>query len=363
MSNTKQQTPSFRQRTTDFWDIFVKKESSVRKMIDDKAEANDLIEELKKIIETAFSDVAFEVGFNGSKHELILSPNGNETILKQIRYLLDRKPKQVDELWNFYAAKPAMGSEGMGLRIYDKDISANDFTIYTNLEEDRKLIHIEVYAPKLDDLEENMRFNALFIMLDLFIGELYTMEYIGTVDFTEVPKRKNQESVSLAKMHAYINYLIEEHDWDKTKDPSTCYTGYEATPIEDSKRLRDDIYIGSTLSYDIIRQLREEEIYPLKELKDDGVYMGYIFYDNQEVKQSEMVNFRANIEDQIQDIVGEEGIANSIGGATGQNYSYIDFMIYDLDAFLEIAKDVMKDYSVPLKGFSFFDDPEAKIIF
>ena len=363
MNNTKQQTQSFRQRTTDFWNIFVKNEATIRKMIDEKAEANDLIEELKTIIETAFFDVAFEVGHNGTKHELILSPNGNETVLKQIRYLLNRRPDEVNELWNFYAAKPAMGHEGMVLSIYDKDISAEDFTVYTNLEEERKLIHIEVYAPKLDDLEDNMKFNTLFIMLDLFIGELYTMEYIGTVDFVEIPKRKDQESVSLAKMHAYINYLIEEHDWDKSKDPAASYVVYKATPVEDSEKLRDDVFIGGSSSYDIIRQLRDEDIFPLQDLREDGVYMGYIFYDNHEIEQSEMVNFRADIEDKIEAITSPQGIATATGGATGQNYSYIDFMIYDLDAFLEIAKEVMKDYSVLTKGFAFFDDPDAKIAF
>lgn len=363
MDYTKGSTPSFRQRVNEFWNEFLKEEASIKQLMADKVDADTLIGALNKIIEKAFNDVAFEVGHNGQKHELILSPNGNKTVLKQIQYLLKYKPEGVDDRWNFYGAKPAIGSEGMGLSIYGKNITPDDFTVYTELEEDRKLIHIEVYAPKLDDLDEDLRYNALFIMLDLFIGELYTMEYIGSVDIIEVEKRSDHESIPLSKMHAYINYLIEEHDWDKTKDLSAQYTAYQVTPKEDSNNLRDDVFIGFSSAFDIIRQLSDEEIHPLDNIQQDGVYMGYIYYNNNDVDEKNMVPQRAEIEDKIMDLTSSQGIADSTGGATGHQHSYIDFIIYDLDRFLEIAKEVMDEYSFEPKGFALFNDKDFRISF
>lgn len=138
MNNKNSQTLSFRQLTKTFWNTFTKNEALIRKLIDDKVEANILIETLKKIIETAFHEIAFEVGFNGTKYELILSPNGNESLLKQIRYLLDGIPEELKKYWTFYSTKPALGKEGMNVNIYNKNLSAADFTIYTKLEEKRK---------------------------------------------------------------------------------------------------------------------------------------------------------------------------------------------------------------------------------
>lgn len=363
MDYTKGKTPSFKQRVNEFWDEFLKEEVKIRQLMEDKVDAETLIEALSKIIEKAFNDVAFEVGHNGQKHELILSPNGNKTILKQIQYLLRYRPKEIDDRWNFHEAKPAVGSEDMGLRIYDKSISAEDFTIYTELEEDRKLIHIEVYAPKLDDLDENLKYNTLFIMLDLFIGELYTMEYIGSVDIIEVEKSNDHESIPLSKMHAYINYLIEEHDWDKTKNLSAQYTAYQTTPKDDSEELRDDVFIGYSSAFDIIRQLSEDEIYPLNVIQQDGVYVGYIYYNNKDVDDKNMVPQRSEIEDKIVELTSSQGVADSTGGATGHRHSYIDFIIYDLDRFLEIAREVMDEYSFEPKGFALFNDKDFRIPF
>lgn len=357
------ETISFKQRTIDFWKAFGEKEKNIRQMIDNRAEADDLVGELNKIIQTAFNDVAFEVGHNGEKHELTLSPNGNKTVLKQIQYLLGNRPEHVDSLWNFYEAKPAMGTEGMGLSIYGKNITAEDFIVYTDLNEEKKIMDIEVYVPKLDDLEENHKYNALFIMLDLFIGEFYTMEYIGFVDIIEVEKRADVESIPLSKLHAYINYLIEENDWNKTKDPSAQYTAYQATPNTESDKLRDDVFIGYTSCFDIIRQLSDDEIYPLDSIAEDGVYMGYIYYNNENIEDANMVGQRAEIEDKIHDITGPQGIAESTGGATGHNHSYIDFIIYDLDGFLKVAKDILDEYNFTPKGFKLFNDSDFNVSF
>lgn len=354
---------NFKKQVELFWTTFDKEEASIRKMMLENTDPETLVQTMSKTLKVAFEDMPFEMGINKEdKHELILSPNGNRIILIQIMYLLKYKPEHLDKHWNFYSSKPAHGYEGMELSMYGLKIPANDFLIYTDLNENAKIINIEVYAPALNDLNENEKYTALFIMLDLFLGELYTMEYIGSVDFAPEEK-EGVESIPLFKMKSYIDYLINEHDWEKTKDITKQYTGYRANAAEDPKELRQDVFIGSTSCFEIIRELGQENIYPLAALEEDGVYVGYIFYDNSTVPDDQMVPQRADIEDALYEVCEKQGIADGIGGATGSINSYMDFIIYDLDAFIEIAKLEMSKYDFKPNGIGFFQSKEQTILF
>lgn len=363
-NNKTPERKSFKSRVSTFWQVFGEEEAKIRQLMIDKADGNTLVKAMTEILDIAFVDIPFEMGINDeNKHELILSPNGNRVLLIQILYLLKYRPEHLNEKWNFYSSKPAQGTEGMELNIYDIKITAGDFLVYTNLEEERKIINIDVFVPIMMELDENKKYNALFIMLDLFIGELYTMEYIGKIDIIENKKSDEYEQIPLTKLKSYIDYLVNEHDWEKTKHITENYIGYKADGIENSKELRKDAYVGYTSCFDIIRDLGEENIYPIKQLEDDGVYMAYIFYNNSTIDQENMVPQRAEIEDAILDLIEDEGIAQSTGGATGYDNSYIDFIIYDLDAFIPIAKKIMKSYKFESKGIGFFESNEKTILF
>ena len=355
---------SFKKQALEFWAEFEKEEANIRQLMKAKTDPNTLVKTMSEILKTAFTDVPFEMGINKEdKHELILSPNGNRILLIQILYLLRYKPDHLDKHWNFYSSKPAHGYEGMELGMYGLTIPASDFSIYTNLNEETKIINIEVYAPILKDLGDNEKYTALFIMLDLFIGELYTMEYIGTIDFINNKKNDEFESIPLFKLKSYIEYLINEHDWEKTKDITKQYTGYRANATENSETLREDVFIGSTSCFEIIRALGQDDIFPIKALEEDGVHMAYIYYDNSTVASENMVPQRAEIEDHLDEIFEKKGIAQLIGGATGNRNSYMDFIIYDLESFIEISKEEMKKYNFNSKGIGFFQSQELDLKF
>ena len=60
----------FRKRVKDCWDYFLTEEVNIRNLIDSKAGANAICDELNKIFGIAFENVYAEVGFNGEKHDL-----------------------------------------------------------------------------------------------------------------------------------------------------------------------------------------------------------------------------------------------------------------------------------------------------
>ena len=351
---------SFKERVKKFWEAFANEEAEVRNMMDNKVDGNILLKFVGNILEIAFEDSYFEMGINSEdKYELILTPEGDRAKLLQLHYWLQMAPEALWEKWNFYSAKPGHPDSNFGMQMYDISISKEDVSIYYEIDEERPKINIQVYSPKLMELEENHRYNMFFIFLDQFIGELYTMEYIGYIDFVE--NEIEAESVSLAKLKELIDKTAEEKEWPKYENPYDIYSSYQMEPTEKEEwSLREDIYIGYTACIPLLNAFYRGESEMFEKFKADGVTFGFVFYENVNVPQKQMVPFRAEIEDKIVDIAIAQGVANSIGGATGSHFSYIDFIIFDIEAFIKIAKDILSEYNLEETGFCNFvpnDEP------
>ena len=70
---------NFRERTQESWAAFTQIEAELRQIIDTDethARAEDLVEKCGNALKIALRDTAFELGFNGTQYELILSPEG-----------------------------------------------------------------------------------------------------------------------------------------------------------------------------------------------------------------------------------------------------------------------------------------------
>ena len=70
---------NFRERTQEAWTAFSQIEAELRQIMDtDKMHqrGEELIEKCGNALKTALRDTSFELGFNGEKYELILSPEG-----------------------------------------------------------------------------------------------------------------------------------------------------------------------------------------------------------------------------------------------------------------------------------------------
>jgi len=344
----------FKERVQKFWEAFSKEEAEVRMMMDNKVDGNILIKFVSNILNLAFEDPFFEMGINDEgKYELIMSPSGNRAILLELHYWLQRAPENLWEKWNFYSAKPGHPDSDFSMEMYDISISKEDVTIFYEVDEERPKINIEIYSPKLMELEENDRYNMFFIFLDQFIGELYTMEYIGYIDFVETQQLKN--TVSLSHLKELIKNTIENKEWSRNDNPYESYTAYQREATEEENwSLREDIYIGYTASTAILNSFYRKEDDLFNDFEQNGVILGYLFYENINVPQKEIVSVRAEIEDKILAITEPHGIANSMGGATGFHFSYIDFIIFDYDAFLKIAKEVLSVYKFEEIGFAYY---------
>lgn len=354
---------SFKNRVSKFWKAFAEEESQIREMMDNKVDGETLINYVDSILQIAFNKVYFEMGINNEdKYELILTPEGDRTKLLPLHYWLQYAPKHLWEKWNFYALKPSHGKAGSYIEMYDIKLGEEDIIIYPKIDNERNKINIEIYCPKITVLEKNEQYSILLIYIDQFIGELYTMEYIGYVDFIQT--KINDISVTIIELRSFIENIIESNNWPKFENPHEIYNGYRMEPNEgENWKLREDIYSGYTSCTPILNAYYNGESKYFDESKADGITFGFIFFENSNVPHENIVYFRGSIEDKITDKTTPYGIANSLGGATGLHFSYIDFIIYDFEAFMTEIRDVLSNYKFEEVGYSDFITGATPILF
>ena len=94
---------NFRERTAEAWTAFQAEEAELRKLLDckDRDEASEeLVAKCSGILSLGLENPAFELGFNGEKYELILTPEGNRVKLFELVYFRQQAPAEVLERWN-----------------------------------------------------------------------------------------------------------------------------------------------------------------------------------------------------------------------------------------------------------------------
>lgn len=345
---------SFKEKVAKFWDAFSVKESEVRKMIDDKVDSDTLIKFVDDILSVAFHKAFFELGVNDQgKHELILTPEGDRARLFQLEYWLKHAPAALLEKWNFYSSKPAKAKGDFSISMYDTTLSADSIVLYYEVDEKRQKVNLQVECSQLMKLEENKKYSMFFIYLDQLIGEAYTMEYIGSIDFVTVGK--GMKKIAAADLRKLMDDTIVAHDWFRIENICERCAGYEMVPSKAKDwQLREDIYIAYSSCFPVLNAFYNKSTELFGNFYADGVVFGFLFYENINVPKDRMVPFRTEIEDQILKVAKAEGVADSIGGATGFYFSYMDFIVFDIDAFLAIAKEVLAKYKFKEAGFSNF---------
>lgn len=354
---------SFRNRVAKFWSSFSEEESQIREMMNNKVEGETLLNFVDSILQIAFHKIYFEMGINNEgKYELILTPEGDRSRLMQLHYWLQHAPQELWKKWNFYSSKPAHAKTGSTLVMYDIEIGENDIAIYPKIDNERPKVNLEIYSSKLMALDEDQRYSMLFIYLDQFIGELYTMEYIGSIVF--VNENSKKPAVKITELKSFINKTIEENSWPEFDNPTEIYTGYRIEPKENSDwTLREDIFSGYTSCSSILNDFYGKKTVRFNKAKQDGVVFGFAFFENINVPREDIINFRGEIEDKIVEETVPYGIANTIGGATGFHFSYIDFIIYDYAAFINIVKRILSTYNFEEFGYSDFSIESKPVLF
>lgn len=350
---------NFRERTQQAWAAFSQIEAELRQIIDTDEthqRGDELIKKCGNALRSALGDTAFELGFNGEKHELILSPEGLRSRLFPLVYFQRQAPESVLEHWNIWVGRQPC--EGFELRAGEIEVRAEDVQMWAEETEDHQ-VSLVLYCEKLTPLlkeDADKVWWALSMLVDQTIGEVSAIAFVAGFDVYAQPKDEP------AKLLSELPELLQSMGLSLWRDGSdyleNSYRAYELEPVQDPDAdWRLDVYTGSCRLPVLINDYLTARADTVDEYHRDGIAAGFLCYPVDgfagEDRAEQILQFRDDLRDAILEKAGAEAVT-FLGGATGLYYGYLDFLAWDLPAVLDAARDFFEDSQIDQGGFHTF---------
>ena len=349
----------FRERTENWWETFAEMEAELRQMMDedkDHTRGAEIVAQMEETLNLVFDEISFEMGFNGEKYELILTPEGDKVKLFELVYFQKHAPKEVLEHWNILVGRQPF--QNIGLRTNDGwEISGDDVQIWLE-EQGENSFAISAYCekllPKLQE-EEGRVWWMLTTLTDQVLGEIPHMRYIDSFDVLEEPKA--EPSILLSQLPDHL----KERGLELSTDPEAyleSYLGYEMKPNEDPDAdWRLDVMVGSTNCVPLINGYLNADNDFMDQLHADGTVAGFFCYPLDTLREEEgsqkIFDFRDELEKVFTTDEGSE-VLTLTGGATGIYCGYVDFIAWDIREALNMAKEFFEGTDIPWAIFHSF---------
>ena len=349
----------FRERTENWWETFAEMEAELRQMMDedkDHTRGAELVAQMEDTLNLVFDEISFELGFNGEKHELILTPEGNKVKLFELVYFQKHAPKEVLEHWNILVGRQP--SQNIGLRTDDSwDISGEDVQIWLE-EQGENSFNISAYCEKLLPMlreAEGRVWWMLTTLTDQILGEIPHMRYIDSFDVLEEPKAEPSFLLS------QLPDKLREQGLELSTDPEAyleSYLGYKMEPKQDPDAdWRLDVMAGSTCCVPLINGYLNADNDFMDDLHADGAVAGFFCYPLDTLREEEgsqkIFDFRDKLEEVLTGGDGSE-VLTLTGGATGLYCGYVDFIAWDIREALNMAKEFFEGTDIPWAIFHTF---------
>ena len=349
----------FRERTENWWETFAEMEAELRQMMDedkDHTRGAEIVAQMQGVLNQVFDEISFEMGVGGEKHELILTPEGDKVKLFELVYFQKHAPREVLEHWNILVGRQP--SRNIGLRTGDGwNISGEDVQIWLEAQDENSFAlsaYCEKLLPMLREAEGRVLW-MLTTLTDQVLGEIPHMRYIGSFDVLEEPKA--EPSILLSQLPDHL----KEQGLELSTDPEAyleSYLGYEMKPNEDPEAdWRLDVMAGSTNCVPLINGYLNADNDFMDALHADGAVAGFFCYPLDTLREAEgtekIFDFRDKLEEVFTTGDGPE-VLTLTGGATGLYCGYVDFIAWDIQAALQMAKKFFEDSDIPWASFHTF---------
>lgn len=348
-----------RERIENWWETFAKQEAELRQMMyEDKDLTNgaEIAAQMEEVLNLVFDEISFEIGFNGEKYELILTPEGDKVKLFELVYFQRHAPEEVLEHWNILVGRKPISN--IGLRTDDGwEISGEDVQIWLENKGENSFA-LSAYCEKLLPMlweEEDWVWWMLTTLTNQVLGEIPHMRYIDSFDVLDAPKTEQPVLMS------QLPDKLREKGLDLSAAPESYlenYTGYQMKPNEDlDADWRLDVMVGSTCCIPLINGYLNADNDFIDELHADGAVAGFFCYPLDTLREEEgshkIFDFRDKLEETLTAGNGSEMLTLT-GGATGLYCGYVDFIAWDLLAALNRAKEFFEGTDIPWAIFHTF---------
>ncbi len=339
---------NFRERTQEAWTAFTQIEAELRTIMDTdqlRERGEEIMEKCGRALKLALPSPAFELGFNGEKYELILSPEGLRSRLFPLVYFQEQAPEPVLEHWNIWVGRQPC--EGFELRAGEIEVRAEDVQVWAEKTADSQM-NLVLYCEKLTPLlkeDADRVWWALSMLVDQTIGEVSAIALIAGFDVCAEPK--DEPAILLSELPQLVQSMGLSLWRDGSDYLENSYIAYELEPVEDPEAdWRLDVYTGSCRLPVMINEYLTSCTDTVDEYHKDGITAGFLCYPVDEFsgenRAEQILQFRDALQAAIQEHAGGEAVT-FLGGATGLYYGYLDFLAWDLPAVLDAAKDFFAD--------------------
>ena len=350
---------NFRERTQEAWAAFSQIEAELRQIIDTDEthqRGEELVEKCGDALKTALRDTSFELGFNGEKYELILSPEGLRSRLFPLVYFQKQAPESVLEHWNIWVGRQPC--EGFELRAGEIEVRAEDVQMWAEETEDHQ-VSLVLYCEKLTPIlkeDTDKVWWALSMLVDQTIGEVSAIAFVAGFDVYAQPKDEP------AMLLSQLPELLQSMGFTLWRDGSdyleNSYLAYELEPVKDPEAdWRLDVYTGTCRLPVLINDYLGARSDAVDEYHREGIAAGFLCYPlagfTGEERVKAILDFRDNLRDAILRDAGAEAVA-FLGGATGLYHGYLDFIAWDLPAVLDAAQAFFEASDLPYAHFHAF---------
>ena len=349
----------FRERTEVWWKTFAEMEAELRQMMDDDKDHTrgaEIVAQMEETLNLVFDEISFEMGFNGEKHELILTPEGDKVKLFELVYFRKHAPESVLRHWNILVGRQP--SQNIGLRTEDGwDISGEDVQIWLE-EQGENSFALSAYCEKLLPMlreAEGRVWWMLTTLTDQVLGEIPHMRYIGSFDVLETPKA--EPSIRMSQLPE----KLKEKGLELSTDPQAYLDSYLGCKMEPNKApdadWRLDVMVGSTNCVPLINGYLNADNSYMDDLHADGAAAGFFRYPldtlREEKGTEKIFDFRDKLEELFTTGDGPE-VLTLTGGATGLYCGYVDFIAWDIRTALQMAKEFFENSDIPWASFHTF---------
>ena len=350
---------NFRERTRESWAAFTQIEGTLRQLMDtDKTHqrGEELIEKCGNALKTALRDTSFELGFNGEKYELILSPEGLRSRLFPLVYFQKQAPESVLEHWNIWVGRQPC--EGFELRAGDIKVRAEDVQMWAEETEDQRVSLVlccEKLTPLLKEDTDRVWW-ALSMLVDQTIGEVSAIAFVAGFDVYAQPK--DEPAMLLSQLPELLQSMGLSLWRDGSDYLENSYLAYELEPVKDPEAdWRLDVYTGSCRLPVLINDYLGARSDVVDEYHRDGIAAGFLCYPlagfTSEERSKNILDFRDALQEAILNQAGAEAVT-FLGGATGLYCGYLDFIAWDLPAVLTAAQAFFEGSGLPYAHFHTF---------
>lgn len=349
----------FRARTEEAWAAFAGVEAEMRRIIDtdrSRERGEELLGMCSDTLRIALSGAAFELGYDGERYELVLSPEGSRAGLFPLVYFQRHAPESVRAHWDIRVGRQS--SEDFFLRAGETEVRAEDVQVWAEKTPHGQVdlaLQCEKLLPLLKDAPDKAGW-ILSMLTDQVLGEVTSIASIGGFDLCAEPKE--EPSILLSELPQAIQEMGLPLWPDAEEYLENSYIAYELEPVEDPDAdWRLDVFTGTCRLPVLINDYMAARSDAMDDYHRDGIVAGFLCYPlsgfTGEERSKAILDFRDALREAILRKAGEDAVT-FLGGATGLYNGYLDFIAWDLFAVLTAAQEFFRESGLPWAQFHTF---------